>query len=265
MVIGLVLHGPRARASDGSPSPWAAGAARPFASGSATVGVLSARAEVMLGYGRPFWMATGFVAQATTTAEFFSGLVALRTVLPFVETTFGMREVASYWRAIFPTRAAYSRTDVRNAPGDSSKVLYAHLEIAANLPLGRSVVFANLMWTKPLDLARDHAVFDESHRIVLDRRGTVLIRTGALWGFPVGFADVRVGPWAEVFVLPRSGSPVVRIGPVATIRWTPHLDSLVGFNTPIAGPDDLGLVLGSFAFLNVRYRVATGERHPGFP
>lgn len=242
-------------------TPWARGAPRFFASGTGALGIISARAEGALGYGRPFYLATTAMAQGMTTAEYASGLVALRATLPFLETTFGMREVHAYWRTSMEARPRYAASDIGRHSGASSSMLYAHLEVTTNFPVGNSVLFGGFLWTKPLELERGRAIFDETHRVIVDPRGAVMFRTGALWTF----GAVRIGPWAETFLVPRSGSPMVRVGPIATVRWTPHLDSLVGLNTMVTGPDDLGPFLGSFAFLNLRYRFATGEERPSFP
>lgn len=256
--LAAVLGSKRA---DGATPSWAIAPPRGFASGVLSGGIVSARAEGNLGYGRPFWMASAASASVLATPEFIALFLGMRATLSALEVTFGLRDVASFRRGLPTLRDRFESEDFSLA-SPKARVSSAVFDAHAAVPLSGGLVIASGSWTRPLDLPQGRAFYDETHRLVVSSRGAALAKAGYLFGIMPD--RLRIGPWGELAFAARPGGALVRAGVVGQLRLSDHLDALAGLLVPVRDPDALGVVVGSFGFCFLRYRFATGETASSF-
>jgi hypothetical protein len=68
---------------------------------------------------------------------------------------------------------------------------------------------------------------------------------------------LRVGPAADVIILPGREVPVIRAGVLGSVLISPSLEAQASFIPVLSSRDNLGLLGGDFGQLGVRYRWAT--------
>jgi hypothetical protein len=90
------------------------------------------------------------------------------------------------------------------------------------------------------------------------------MRTAAVVRF-LNENSLKIGVLTEhVFGTGRS-EPVTRLGPIASLQLTDHLEFNAALTLVVSGPDHLGIVHGTYGVAGVRWRWATGERSPKAP
>jgi hypothetical protein len=76
---------------------------------------------------------------------------------------------------------------------------------------------------------------------------------------------LKVGVLTEYLFSTGRDKPVFRVGPVAALQLTDHLEALATLSMAVYGPDSLGLAMGAYGLAGLRYRWATGEPDPKLP
>lgn len=245
-------------------SPWDEGAPRPFVAGHLDVGAVFARPQLQLGYGQPHWKWFGVEAYALTTNGFFGLYAGTRASLPFLDFTMGVRDTWSYVRSFLPQRDTYEASDVDRSRAGHARYLAIDYELSGVVPLPGGYLVWGFLGASVLDAPASVHVFEESLRVVMrppfagNFRGGYVLALGRQ-------QEVKAGALSETLVIPGRDATVVRLGPVATVRVTPHMEALLVLTGVVHGPDALGIWGGSYGFFGVRYRWATGERATDFP
>jgi hypothetical protein len=240
-------------------SPWAEGAPRTFAAGYMDAGAVYARPQMQIGYGQPHWRWFGAEVYALTTNGFFGAYAGTRASLPFLDFTMGVRDTWSYARSFLPRRAAYDAIDVDSARDERARYLTVDYELSGVVPMPGGYVVWSVLGAHVLDAPPNVDVFEEAFRVVMrppflaDFRGGYVLALGH-------DERVKLGAMSETLVIPARHATVVRVGPVGSVRLMPHTEALLVLTSVVYSPDTLGLYDGSYGFLGLRYRWASGER-----
>lgn len=245
-------------------SPWDQGEARPFVAGRFDLGVLFARPALMLGYGKPHWEWFGVEAYALTTNSFFATYAGTRASLPFLDFTMGLRDTWAYRRSLLARKARYDASDVSSAAHGHARYLAIDYELTGVLPVPAGYALFGVLATTVLDVPADEDVYDEGMRVVMRPPGAIDFRLGYLVAMGRGNA-IKLGALTETIPLPGRGATVERVGPIASVALTDHLEGIFVFTAVVTSPDTLGLWHAPYGFAGVRYRWAMGDERPRFP
>jgi hypothetical protein len=211
----------------------------------------------------PHWFWTGVDLNAIATTEMLQAYAGVRAASPLLDLAAGIRDTKSFSKPFLPLQARYTGDDVDDAPGTGARYWAWELEGVALLPLPYSALAADFIAVRTIDVPGGHALYDESYRVIVDhplyfnlRAGAVarLLREGAL----------KVGGVVEYLFDTGRGS-TVRVGGAFILQLTDHLELSATATVPVRSPDRLGLILGSYGALGLRYRTATGEKNPQPP
>jgi hypothetical protein len=104
----------------------------------------------------------------------------------------------------------------------------------------------------------------------------VIIEPPFLWRARVGYVGVlafggeeehalRLGVAVEGIHNPARGLFVARVGPIASLPLTCHLEMVAAAMLVVGSPDRLGLLGAEFGEFALRYRWASGDPAPAFP
>ncbi len=236
---------------------WSRGSSRLFMSSRLEAGLVYAKPQVAVGYGRPFWSWVGVEAFGLTTNSFGGGFVGVRGALPFVSLSLGARDSYSYVRSYLPIKQHYTVDDVSRAPGEHARYVTLEAEAFAVAPVPLGYVLVAPVFYAVTDAPPGRYLYEESLRGIMKPPFIWALRTGYLLAF--GHDDfVKVGGLFEVVGLPGRDETILRAGPAGTMAFTEHLDLTGTFSMVISSPDSLGLWHGPFGQIGLTYYWATG-------
>ena len=237
-------------------SPWQSSQATPFASVATDLGIIYLRPRLTLGYGAPFWNFVGIDTFWMTTNSFTSPYVGWRASLPFLDAFLGVRHTYPWNRRFMTRQSSHSGGDLDLAErgGQRSEYNAIDFEIAAFAPVLHGVIFLSVhpVW---VDAPKDVHMYEEVLRVIIEPPFALGLRSGYLYGIG-NEQNLKVGGMLEHVVMPGRPEGVWRTGPVALMTFTKTLEGLFAFSVVFSGPDDLGVVHGTYAFLGLLHRWA---------
>ncbi|MEO7095680.1 MAG: hypothetical protein ABI175_20650, partial [Polyangiales bacterium] len=245
-------------------SYWSEGDARPFLSSRLDAGFGYGKAQLAVGYGKPHWIWIGAEAFAITTYEFAAFYAGIRAYLPFVDVALGVRDNYSYKFGFLEQREHHDSAEVKGTSGTHARYLAWEACLSGGLPVPGGYA----LWEGTVDIVTDTPpnvhLYEESIRAIMQPPKIIMARLGYLLAF--GRNDfIKVGVLGEGIFLPGRDAHVLRIGPVANVNLTDHLEALGVVTFAVKSPDSLDTVLGGWAILGLRYKWATGDKLPRFP
>ena len=243
---------------------WSVGKPRWFIAARPEVGTPYAKPYLSLGYGMPHWLWLGVDVNAIVTLEMAQAYGGVRASTPILDLAFGLRDTWSFEKRFMAPAPRFTRSDVLDGQGEHARYWAWEAEGVAVLPLPYAGLVADVIVVRTLDVPEDLYVYDESYRAIVAKPLFVTARLAAVARF-FKEQSVRVGVLAEhVF---ETGRPeaVWRVGPIASIQLTDHLELNAGVTLAVASPDALGLSLGAYGIAGLRWRWATGEGKPEAP
>ena len=121
-------------------------------------------------------------------------------------------------------------------------------------PVLHGAVFlsAHPVW---VDVSPGVHVYEEVLRAVIEPPFALGLRGGWLYGVGESQA-LKVGGMLEYVVLPGRPAGIWRTGPVALASFSKELEALFAFSVVASGPDELGILHGTYAFLGLLHRWA---------
>jgi hypothetical protein len=220
-----------------------------FVSGDLAAGAL-VKAEVAGGWGQPQASWVGGEAFAVSTTEFGAVYAGAHAHLPFLDATVGVRDTASYGRAMLPVADRYSSLE---GTGDQASYVSVDASLIgyAPVPRGYAMLWADLIVPTGLGSRR---VFEEYERVVVGRGETVAVRVAYL--FSLSDARVTVGPVGEGVWMGGRDASAWRVGGAVFWKLSPRWSVKVMLTTPVAGTDDLGAWDGLWGTAGVHFRWA---------
>jgi hypothetical protein len=243
---------------------FSGGKTRWFVSTKSDVGTLYVKPYFSFGYGLPHWLWAGLDVNAITTMEFVQGYVGARVASPVLDIAFGVRDTQSFQKPFLSPAATYSGADVLN--GSSAKARYWawEAEAIAVAPFPHSALLFDFVMVRTLDVPHGKYLYEESYRAIVNNPLFGVLRVAAVARF-LGEDSLKVGCLVEDVLWTGREQGVIRVGPVAALDITDHLEALGVLTMPVSSPDTLGPLLGSYGIAGLRYRWATGERAPKLP
>jgi hypothetical protein len=233
------------------PPAWKDGARRTFVAGE-LAGGLVAKAQVMVGRGRPHWSWVGAEALALSTVEFGALYAGARARLPFLDVTLGARRTRSYVHPRLAAMPAHATIDgdgaARVTSLDASALAYAPA------PAGYLMLWGDLV--RPLGIDGGEHVFEEMQRAVVGDGLTLAVRASYLVALDHG--RLLVGPMGEHVRLGGRGAGVWRVGVAGFWDLTPRWQAALVLTAPVSGPDELGFIDGMWGTGVMRFRWASG-------
>ncbi|HTM44189.1 MAG TPA: hypothetical protein VL137_04495 [Polyangiaceae bacterium] len=243
---------------------FSVGKPRWFISTKSDIGILYLKPYFSAGYGRPHWIWAGIDANAILTMDMFQSYAGVRAASPIIDLAFGFRDTWSFHRPFLTPAASYSYTDVQRAPGRKARYWAWEAEAVGVAPLPYSALVADLIAIKLLDKPSSRFLYEESYRAIVADSMYAVLRVAAVARLLHENA-LKIGVLGEhVFETGRS-SPVFRVGPIAALQLTDHLEILGVATFAVKSPDSLGLTLGTYGLVGLRYRWATDEPDPKLP
>jgi hypothetical protein len=98
-------------------------------------------------------------------------------------------------------------------------------------------------------------LYEEVLRVVIEPPFGLGLRSGYLYGIGEQ-QNIKAGLMLEHVIMPGRPAGVWRSGPVVLANFSKHLEGLFAFSVVLAGPDDLGVLHGTYAFLGILHRWA---------
>jgi hypothetical protein len=243
---------------------WSVGEPRFFVAARPEIGTPYAKPYVSAGYGMPHWIWVGVDVNAIFTLEMAQAYAGLRAATPIVDLAFGVRDTWSFGKRFIEPERNFTINDVSNGPGPLARYWAWEAEAVVVAPLPHSAIVGDFIVARTLDVPRDRYVFDESYRAIVAKPLFITMRVAAVVRF-LAEDSLRIGVLTEhVFETGRE-QPVWRVGPIASLQLTDHLEAMAGVTFAVSSPDDLGISLGSYGIAGVRWRWASGERDPEPP
>lgn len=245
---------------------WSVGRPRWFLAARPELGTPYAKPYISLGYGMPHWLWLGVDVNAIVTLEMAQAYAGVRAASPILDLAFGIRDTWSFDKNFMmpvPGRR-YTRGDVLDGPGDRARYWAWEAEAVGVIPLPYGGLVGNVIVVRTLDVPENLYVYDESYRAIVAKPLFVTLRFAAVARFMNEYA-VRVGVLTEHVFETGRPDPIWRVGPIASVMITDHLEAMAGVTIAVASPDDLGLALSTYGIAGVRWRWATGEAKPEAP
>lgn len=242
---------------------WSDGKPRWFIAQRSEIGPPYAKPYLSVGYGLPHWIWTGVDVNAIFTPEMAQFYTGVRAATPLIDLAFGLRDTWSFDKPLLVPADRFDEDAVDGAPGASVRYLAWEAEAVGILPLPHAAVGVDFIAVHTLDVPADRALYDESYRVIVDDPLFFNVRMGAVARL-LREDSLKVGGVVEYLFGTGRGS-TVRVGPALMLQLTDHLEVNATVTLPVSSPDDLGLVLGTYAAAGLRYRTATGERRPEPP
>jgi hypothetical protein len=193
--------------------------------------------------------------------QVYSGV---RAATPVFDLAFGVRDTFSFGKPVLEPQDRWTANELDAAPGRNARYWAYEAEVVATVPLPHSAIVANLIGIGLLDHPDGKHIYEESYRAVVADNFYMVLRVGAVVRF-LNESALKIGVLAEHVFETGRAEPVTRIGPAGSLQLTDHLEVNAVLTVAVSGPDDLGLVHGSYGVAGIRYRWATGERAPAFP
>jgi len=243
---------------------WSQAEPRLFLSNRTELGIPYVKPSLSVGYGMPHWLWAGVDLNAFAMPDFVQGYLGVRAAMPVLDLAFGVRDTRSFSKA-FPTPATtLTRRDVLDAPGPRARYLAWEAESVAIAPLPHAALVADFIAVRTLDVPAGRYVYDESSRVVVSHPLFFVLRMAAVARL-LNEGALKLGAVGEYAFGTGRSQGVWRVGPVAALQLTDHLELKAMLTLNVAGPDQLGLVLGAYGVAGLCYRWATGERRAALP
>jgi hypothetical protein len=243
---------------------WSVGEPRWFLASKSDLGFFYVRPHVAFGYGLPHWFWAGIDVNAMSTIEFGQFYGGVRASSPLLDLTFGMRDSFAYKRPFLAPHASFNYDDVTYAPGPKARYWAWEAEAVAVVPLPYSGILIDYVAVETLDVPGDRYVYDESYRAIVGKPFFQVLRIAPVARIlPEG--ALKLGVLTEFLFSTGREKGVFRMGPVAALQLTDHLEALATLSMAVSSPDSMGLPLGAYGLAGLRYRWATGETAPKFP
>jgi hypothetical protein len=243
---------------------WSVAEPRWFLATKSDLGLPYLRPYFAFGYGLPHWIWTSIDVSFLVTPEFSQLYAGVRAATPLLDVSTGVRDTWSFGKPLLPVRASYSRADVLDSPGANARYWAWELEAHGAVPLPYVAVIADFIVVRTLDVPRRRALYDESYRLIVADPLFLVLRAAPVLRL-LREESLKIGILGEYLFSSGRGQSVARVGPVASLQLTDHLEALAGVTFNVSSPDQLGFVLSSFGIASLRYRWATGERRPELP
>jgi hypothetical protein len=159
---------------------------------------------------------------------------------------------------------SFTADDVVNRSMPKAHFWAWEAEFTGIVPLPYSALVADLILVRNLELPEGRYFYSESYRAVIAQPFFVTLRMAAVLRLLKAEA-LKVGILTEYLFETGREAPVLRVGPVAVVQLTDYLEAQGALTMAVKSPDNLGLALGSYGVLGLRYRWATGTDHPRAP
>lgn len=243
---------------------WSVGTPRWFVSTRSEAGLVYAKPYFSAGYGLPHWIWGGVDVNAITTLEMGQVTGGLRAATPVLDLSLQLRDTWSYAKPFLEPADDFSRQDVLDAPGENARYSAFEGELTAIAPLPHFALVGSLIMVRLFEVPKGRYVYEENYRLVVKDSSFFVLRLTPVVRL-LREKALNVGVITEyAFSTGRDGA-VFRMGPVAALQLTDHLQILAGFSLAVASPDQLGLTLGAYGIAGFRYNWATGEKNPKLP
>jgi len=243
---------------------WSVGRPRWFLAARPEVGTPYAKPYLSAGYGMPHWLWLGVDVNAILTLEMAQAYAGVRASSPVLDVALGIRDTWSFDKRFLPPGPRFTRSDVLDEQGARARYWALEGEAVGIVPLPYAGLIANVIVVRTLDVPEDRYIYDESYRAIVAKPLFVTLRLAAVARFFQEYS-VRAGVLTEHVFETGRDEPVWRVGPVASVQITDHLEAMAGVTLAVAGPDDLGLALGAYGTAGLRWRWATEEEKPEAP
>ena len=243
---------------------WSVGEPRWFVMTKSDIGTPYIKPYFSAGYGVPHFIWGGVDLNSITTGEFTQVYAGVRAATPVLDVAFGFRDTWSFGKAFLPPKPSFTRSDVLDAPGPAARYWAWEAEVVGILPLPSAAIVGNFIMVRTLDVPADRYVYDESYRAVVGNPFFAVLRT-AVVARVLREGALKVGPLFEYLFETGRERNVLRVGPAVALQITDHLEANGVVTFAVSSPDALGLTLGTYGVLGLRYRWATGEPQPKLP
>jgi hypothetical protein len=243
---------------------WSAGEPRWFVSTKSDVGTPYIKPYFSAGYGLPHFIWGGVDVNSITTGEFTQVYAGVRAATPILDLAFGVRDTWSFGKSFLLPKNSFTRSDVLDAPGSAARYWAWEAEAVGILPLPHAAVVANFILIRTLDVPDGMYVYEESYRAIVAKPLYAVLRT-AVVARVLREGALKFGPLFEYVFSNGRERDVMRVGPAAALQITDHLEWQGTLTLAVSSPDTLGLTLGAYGVMGLRYRWATGERQPKLP
>jgi hypothetical protein len=232
------------------------GRVRPFFALTAEAGYGYVKPRFAFGYGRPFWSWIGVEVYPLTSLNGVGGYGGINLSLPGFAFRSGARYYYPFSRTALEPAVRFDRSDLDILRGPKGDYMTLEAELTGTIPLFAGSLFAVLTAYRTALVQRDHFLFEDSLRAVMKPPYIGRGRLGYLLAVGVDGA-LRIGPAADVIVLPGRDFAILRAGVLGSVLISPSLEAQASFIPVIMSRDNLGLLGGDFGQLGVRYRWAT--------
>jgi len=243
---------------------WSVGEPRFFVSQRTEIGTPYAKPYVSAGYGLPHWIWTGLDVNAILTMDTLQVYGGVRAATPVLDLAFGVRDTFSFGKPYLEPQMRFTADELDGAPGANARYWAWEAEVVGTIPLPHAALVGDFIAIGALDVPEDRYFYDESYRAIVADDLFFVMRGAAVVRF-LNENALKVGVLVEHVFGTGRAEPVTRIGPAGSLQLTDHLEINAVLTVVVAGPDDLGLVHGSYGVAGLRYRWATGEPRPAWP
>jgi hypothetical protein len=236
---------------------WSQGESRVFVSGTAAVGLGSARLTLASGYGQPHWMWAGVETTGYVSPYFGAFQGGLHVDALLAEASLAFRHTASFE---YGSIAAVPSVGHSELVQNKDKISYNSLDASlwGYAPYRDLLLAWELTYARPLGFG-DSLLFEEYQRVVVGRHGLFttklapmvqLRRTGLFYVGVLG---------EQLSLIGRTETMVFRLGPTLWGKLGDHWNIIGCWSLPVYSPDRLGAWVGSYVYLSVSYAFATGD------
>lgn len=236
-----------------SPYHWDRGRARLAVSTRLDLGLIG-RAQLHVGYGRPYWIWVGAEVHALTTTEMGALYLGVRASSPVLEISVGYRLNAAYYRGPLGEQEHYSDADLE-ATEAPSRYRAVDLDLYGIVPLRRVFI--------PIELAATYLPsaqprYEEWFRMVATGGWIVAVRAAPLFTFDARRRH-RVGVLGEFLFDSGRSATTIRLGPAYQFAITPVVDLYLVGTFAAKSPDSLSTWNDLWGTASLRWRWASGD------
>jgi hypothetical protein len=230
---------------------WSDGEARAFLAGQVELGTTE-HARAVAGFGRPWWLWGGLLADAWANRDMASLTAGARAALLAANVEAHWRVTRSWTRVPMPPAGSHAGV----ARADGSTLHAWDLDAWGVVPTPGGYVTWEGLATRLLGVPRDVHVFDEGVHAIVRPPWSGLVSLG--WVADLAAGTLNAGASADLAFLGRGDARRVRGGPMLawnpSPRWTVRGQLLF----TLSSPDALSTWDGLSGGLVVGYRTATG-------
>lgn len=243
---------------------WSVGVPRWFVSTKSELGAPYVKPYFSIGYGLPHWIWGGVDANAILTTSMSQVYSGLRAATPVFDVAFGARNTWSFDKPFLDPQSSFDRRTVLDPQGPRERTLALEFEAMATIPLPHAAIVGDFVMVDTLDLPAGKYLYDESYRLVTRKPFFCVARLAGIVRFLHENA-LKIGVLSEYGFNTGRDSGVLRVGPIAMVQVTDHVQIAAAVTLMVDSPDHLGLMLGAYGVAGIRYQWATGERRPDLP